>query len=177
MWYYLLDKCYDLQAKLSVIMLDQYHVNLVCALEAHIFYFFILLWNSTFLAEIFIWHIRSVIYNVRCMRTGIIGICLYLNITMNHNIRMSFFHDDVIKWKHFPRYWPFLRGIHRSPVNSTHKGRWRGALMFSLTCASINGWVNNCEAGDLRRYRANYDVNVFARLGRVRASSEKIWDY
>ena len=26
------------------------------------------------------------------------------------------FHDDVIKWKHFPRYWPFVRGIHRSPV-------------------------------------------------------------
>ena len=23
-------------------------------------------------------------------------------------------HDDVIKWKHFPRYWPFVRGIHRS---------------------------------------------------------------
>ena len=25
-------------------------------------------------------------------------------------------HDDVIKWKHFPRYWPFMRGIHRSPA-------------------------------------------------------------
>ena len=24
-------------------------------------------------------------------------------------------HDDVIKWKHFPRYWPLVRGIHRSP--------------------------------------------------------------
>ena len=30
-------------------------------------------------------------------------------------------HDDVIKWKHFPRYWPFVWGIHRSPVNSPHK--------------------------------------------------------
>ena len=44
-------------------------------------------------------------------------------------------HDDVIKWKHFPRHWPFVRGIHRSPVNSPHKGRWRRALMFSLICA------------------------------------------
>ena len=50
-------------------------------------------------------------------------------------------HDDVIKWKHFPRYWPFVRGIHRSPVNSPHKGQWRGALMFSLICAWINDWV------------------------------------
>ena len=50
-------------------------------------------------------------------------------------------HADVIKWKHFPRYWPFVRGIHRSPVNSPHKGQCRGALMFSLICARINGWV------------------------------------
>ena len=34
-------------------------------------------------------------------------------------------HDDVITWKHFPRYWPFVRGIHRSPVDSPHKGQWR----------------------------------------------------
>ena len=69
-------------------------------------------------------------------------------------------HDDVIKWKHFPRYWPFVRGIHRSPVNSPHKGQWRGALIFSLICVWINGWVNNRETGDLRRYRAHYDVIV-----------------
>ena len=46
------------------------------------------------------------------------------------------------------------------PVNSPHKGHWRGALMFTLICARINGWVNNSEAGDLRRYRAHYDVIV-----------------
>ena len=68
-------------------------------------------------------------------------------------------HDDVIKWKHFPRYWPFVRGIHWSPVNSLHKGQWRGTL-FSLICVWINGWVNNRETGDLRRYRAHCDVIV-----------------
>ena len=69
-------------------------------------------------------------------------------------------HDDVIKWKHFPRYWPFVRGIHRSPVNSPHKGQWRGALMFTFIYTRINGWVNNCEAGNLRCNRAHYDVIV-----------------
>ena len=69
-------------------------------------------------------------------------------------------HDDVIKWKHFPRYWPFVRGIHRSPGNSPHKGQWRGALVFSLIGGWINGWVNNGEAGDFRRNGANYDVIV-----------------
>ena len=44
-------------------------------------------------------------------------------------------HDDIIKWKHISRYWPFVRGIRRSPVNSPHKGQWRGALMFSVICA------------------------------------------
>ena len=48
---------------------------------------------------------------------------------------MALIHDDVIKWKPFPRYWPFVRGIHRSPVNSLHKGQWRGASIFSLICA------------------------------------------
>ena len=69
-------------------------------------------------------------------------------------------YDDVIKWKLFQRYWPFVRGIHRSPVNSPHKGQWRGALTFSFICCRINGWVNNRWAGDLRRRRAHYDVIV-----------------
>ena len=67
---------------------------------------------------------------------------------------------EILKWKHFPRYWPSVRGIHRSPVNSPHKDQWRGALMFSFICASINGWVNNREADDLRRHLAHCDVSV-----------------
>ena len=65
---------------------------------------------------------------------------------------------DVIKWKHFPRYWPFVREIHRSPVNTLHKGQWHGALMFSFI--RFKGWVNNRETGDLRCNRAHYDVTV-----------------
>ena len=53
-------------------------------------------------------------------------------------------------------------GIHWSPVNSPHKGQWRRALIFSLICIWINGWVNNREAGDLRCYRAHYDVIVMS---------------
>ena len=63
----------------------------------------------------------------------------------------QFNHDEVIKWIHFPRYWTFVWGIRRSPVNSPHKGQWLGALMFSFICPGINAWVKNREAGDLRR--------------------------
>ena len=69
-------------------------------------------------------------------------------------------HDDVNKWKHFPRYWSFMRGIHRSPVNSPRKVQRHGAFMFSLICVWTNGWVNIRNAGDLRRHRAHYVVTV-----------------
>ena len=61
--------------------------------------------------------------------------------------------------EHFPRYWPFVRRIHKSPVNPRTKAS-NAELLFSLICAWINGWVNTREAGDLRRYRVHYDVTV-----------------
>ena len=74
----------------------------------------------------------------------------------------------------FPRYWPFVQGIHRPPVNSAHKGQWRGALMFSLICVSINGWVSNGGAGDLRRYRDHYDVIVMNWIKIERSAATKL---
>ena len=83
-----------------------------------------------------------------------------ITVEIQHFECFYMWHDDVIKWKHFPRNWPFVRGIHRSPVNSPHKGQWHAALMLTLICLWLNDWVNNREAGDLRRYRAHYDVIV-----------------
>ena len=65
------------------------------------------------------------------------------------------FLNDVMKWKQFPRYWPFVRGIHQSPVVSPPKGQWLGSLMFSLICAWTTGGPNNRDGGDLRCHRAN----------------------
>ena len=66
-------------------------------------------------------------------------------------------------WRHqmetFPHYWPFVQGIHRSPMNSSHKGQWRGHLIFSLICAWTNGWVNARDTGNLRHH-SHYDVTV-----------------
>ena len=67
-------------------------------------------------------------------------------------------------WRHqmetFSALQAICGGIPRSPANSPHKGQWHGALMFSLICTWINGWVTNSEVGDLRRHRAHYDVTV-----------------
>ena len=96
------------------------------------------------------WHHISLIYT---MLWALIHLCIkqqfYVsNVCFSHvtflrwcdsslatqSVNPCHFTWDVIKWKHFPRYCPFVRGIHRSPVNSPHKGPWRGALMFSLIC-------------------------------------------
>ena len=70
----------------------------------------------------------------------------------NGNVTSLTSHDDVIKWKHFARYWPF--------VYSPHKGQWRGALMFFFICPWTNGWGNNRYDGDFRRHRAHCNVTV-----------------
>ena len=70
---------------------------------------------------------------------------IFLNIEMSSVVeiryegRQTHWHDDVIKWKHFPRYWPFVRGIHRSPVNSPQKASGVELWFFSLICA----WIVN----------------------------------
>ena len=96
--------------------------------------------------------------------------CFYLahGYLQCHSFQLSFLligkiHDDVIKWKHLPRHWPFVLVIHRWPANSPHKGQWRGVLMFSLICAWINGWVNSGEAGGLWCHSGHYDVTVMIR--------------
>ena len=91
------------------------------------------------------------VWMLHCQWNNLVRYGWYIPVS-NHNKQKATTtkripHDDVIKWKYLPRYWPFVRGIHQS-------------LMFSLTCVWINGWVNNREAGDLRRYRAYYDVIV-----------------
>ena len=77
------------------------------------------------------------------------GVSRRMTWAITRRIPYTLLHDDVIKWKHFPR-----------PVNSPHKGQWRWASMFALICAWTNDWVNNREAGDLRHHRGHCDVNV-----------------
>ena len=65
-------------------------------------------------------------------------------------------HDDVIQWKHFPRYWPFVRGIHRSPVDCPHKAS--GAELWCFFDLHLNKRLS--KQSDLRRHDAHYDVTV-----------------
>ena len=109
-------------------------------------------------------HILPVIKDEITLAVYIFIPCVSPNIhNTTSNAQDDKCHNDVINWKPFPRYWSFVQGIHRSPVNSPHKGQWRGASMFSLICAWINGCVNR-KAGDLRRHRHHDDVIVMAQL-------------
>ena len=88
--------------------------------------------------------------------------CVHKTLPTGVGGYLAYWHDDVSKWKHFPHYRLFVRGIHRSPANSPRKVQRYRALMFSFICAGINGWVNSREAGDLRRHYSLYDVTVMA---------------
>ena len=81
---------------------------------------------------------------------GLVYCCLFQCITM-----MTSSNGNI-----FPCHWPFVMRIRRSPVDSPHKGKWCGALMFSLICAWTNSLANNRYTGDLWRYRAHYDITV-----------------
>ena len=97
-------------------------------------------------------HVTAPPSGIRCSRSCFDWSCLRFISMIG-----PYHHDDIIKWKHFPRYCPFVRGIHRSTVNFPHKARRCGALMFSLICA----WLSK----QLRRrwfetHCAHYDVTV-----------------
>ena len=91
----------------------------------------------------------------------------------------SHLRDDVTKWKYFPRHWPFVRGIHRSPVNSPHKGQWRGALMFSLICVWLRkqswGWWFETLSCPLWRHYNDESYTVWNQYVYVSYRWYKYW--
>ena len=104
--------------------------------------------------------------------SGVIDYCKY---PFSYNRILSDIHQSIAWsradsgswWRHqmetFSALLALCAGNSPVPVNSPHKGQWRGALMFSLIYAWINDWVNNRQAGDLRRYCCHYDVNVMIK--------------
>ena len=70
-------------------------------------------------------------------------------------------HDDVIKWKHFPLYWPFVKGIHWGVTGGFPSQRSvKRSFDVFMVCTRTNSWGNSRDAGDLRRHMAHYDVTV-----------------
>ena len=56
-------------------------------------------------------------------------------------------HDDVIKWKHFSRYWPLCGEFTGHRWIPSTKANDAELWCFLLICAWMNSWVNNREAG------------------------------
>ena len=73
-----------------------------------------------------------------------------MNIKINNQ-----YHYDVIKWKHFPRYWTFVRGIHQSQLDSPHKRPITRAFGFPLLIVWTDGWTNTRLTDDSRHHVGN----------------------
>ena len=117
----------------------------------------------------------SFIHHAHHRYLGTLVVSLYFQIHISHIVHVALeldfsphsrLHSVELSpwWRHqmetFSALLALCAGNSTVPVNSPHKGQWRGALMFSLIYAWINDWVNNREAGDLRRRRGHYDVIV-----------------
>ena len=99
------------------------------------------------------------VIRVTMILVNIVSGCLMApNLSSNRSQRMDL-HDDIIKWKHYSRYWPFVPGIGEFPAQRPVTQSF--AVFFDL-CLVINGWVNSHEAGDLRRHCTDYDVIVMS---------------
>ena len=109
------------------------------------------------------------VYNAKlsgvwCSRFSMQNFCVAIcNLPWYHKDLMCI-HDDIIKWKHFPRYWPFVRGIHRSRWIHHTKASDAELWFFSLISSWKNCWLNNGKAGDLKRHHAHYDGIVMSEL-------------
>ena len=103
------------------------------------------------------WWVTSICsQSIQCWFMLCEAITFYIH-NNNHCVSWQSAGDDLILWHHqmetFPASLALFAG--NSPVS--------GSLMFSLICVWTNGWINTRDAGDLRRYRANYDVTVITR--------------
>ena len=140
-------------------------MSLICVIFTHLACRYLLIDFKRTKISLFILRNKPLLPSYMCEWSNAYSIyqVMYHFCLAGNGVANAFFfapvHDDVIKWNTIPRHWPFVLETHRLPVNSPHKCQWRGALMFFI-CARINSCINNCEAVDLRRHRAHYDVNV-----------------
>ena len=118
-------------------------------LRNHRKYKYVFTFFKIILTQGLIWHRR---HRRHRMNNTLTNVCMWCYITLT----------GLSEWTRFICTWCRHRMETFSPLLEfpAHKGQWRGALMFSLICAWINGWVNTREAGDIRRHRTHYDVIV-----------------
>ena len=92
--------------------------------------------------------------------TALLALCDWGGITVNH--------DDVIKWKHFQRDWPFVRGIHRSPVISPHKCQWPAFSAWLAICAGNSRVTGEFPAQRpvTRSFDVFFDLRLKKRLSK-----------
>ena len=136
--------------------------------------YFVFLWNCLYVNILL--HVCTEMTKIKMLNLSMYSKS-YTQYSICFVFCSGFVPADLYIWSKVTMMTSSNGNIFRSPVNSLHKDQWRGALLFSLICTRINGWVNNSEAGDLRRHRAHYDVTEMCqwkllqlRLGELKGS-------
>ena len=75
-------------------------------------------------------------------------------------------HDDIIKWKYCPRYWPFMRGIHRSRVNSPQKRPVTRSFDVFFDLRPKQQWWGDLLLNVIRKMVATLPVTIWPTLSK-----------
>ena len=86
----------------------------------------------------------------------------------------SWWRHDVVTWKHVPHYWPFVRGIHRSSVDSLTKRQLCIVFIFPLLLSWTIIKTASRVAGDLRRHDA-YVTSLYVCTAGGMAVGGRLW--
>ena len=83
---------------------------------------------------------------------------MFNSAVLNTILLYKFTHDDVIKWKHFPRYWSFV--WKSSPGNSPVTAEFPSQRPVTQSFDVLFDLGLERTVVGLRRHRAQYDVIV-----------------
>ena len=108
----------------------------------------------------FLWNKMSIRNSVHDIWLSVFVNMLLSQVIRDMQLQLSHVHDDAIKWKHFPCYWPFGRWTTGHRWIPLTKASDAELWCFFFICAWTKYWANNRDAGDLIRYGDDYDVTV-----------------
>ena len=90
-------------------------------------------------------------YKRQCLPIGLIQVWIILSKTSVLGAAGSSY-DDVMTWRRFSHYWPFVRGIHRWPMGSPHKGPV--IKCFCVSLISLNKLLSEVSCTGALRHHA-----------------------
>ena len=132
------------------------------SLESNVYIVSSMQWKLYTCLECYLSKLWSILLSASICQIGRCTCRHYIDVTAIH----ISWHDDVIKWKHFPRYWPFVRGINRwiartKPVTRSFDVFFDLRLNNRLSKQSWGWWFETLSCPLWRQRNGNVNGHLF----------------